>query len=50
MTKRDFHGRSKYWSFSVGWTWLEHADVFTNYDREHMLLPPDGVWEEVQDY
>jgi len=44
----DRRNRPKYWSADVGWTWLEFADTFTAAQRDAMLLPLGGVWEEVK--
>ena len=43
----DRHKRPLYWSNNVGWTYRDFADVFSDAEHESVLLPIDGVWEEV---
>lgn len=38
---------SLYWSNEFGWTWKDQSDTFTNEEKESLLLPIGGVWEEV---
>jgi hypothetical protein len=47
LTLLDNHDQPKYWSFNVGWTWRTEADVFSHYDKESVLLPKGGTWEEL---
>lgn len=37
----------QWWSESVGWTWQDHADMFTTEQKANVLVPRGGVWEEV---
>lgn len=46
LTKLDNKGQPKYWAEDVGWTWKSFADVFTEEQRDSVLLPSGGVWEE----
>lgn len=43
----DNHGKPKYWSEEVGWTWDAFATLYTEAEKPTTYFPPGGVWEEV---
>lgn len=48
VTEKDNHGRSKYWSVDLGWTWKDFATLFTSEEKDSVILPKNAVWEEVE--
>jgi len=46
-TEKDNHGKPKFWSDEVGWTWDDFSTTYTEEEKNTKLLPPNGEWVEV---
>jgi hypothetical protein len=42
------NGERVYWSNTWGWTGIEQAERFTDYESRHLNLPVGGVWVEIK--
>ena len=46
---RDRRNNPKYWSDDVGWTWKDMGTVYTEGQKDQVLLPEGGEWEQQPD-